>query len=115
MCVFAELYLGALPWSLYGDALPQIVKLLGPLPQAWYGHYHHPNGTDDSWYEPWRLPESTLEAMIAHARPDASSTERAHVLSFMLKGFCYEPRNRMTAAQLLDNTSFQAVMGVYGA
>jgi hypothetical protein len=60
-------------------------------------------------------PEFTLEAIIAQARPDVSSTERAHVLSFMLKGFSYDPQDRITAAQLLYNASFQAVMGVYGA
>ncbi|KAF2463688.1 kinase-like protein [Lindgomyces ingoldianus] len=78
MCVFTELYLGTLPWSIYDDALPSIVK----------------------------QPESTLETIIAHARPDVSSTERAHVLFFMLKGFSYNPQHRMTAVQLLDNASF---------
>ncbi|TVY89286.1 Serine/threonine-protein kinase [Lachnellula willkommii] len=115
MCLFTELYLGTLPWSIYGDALPDMVKVLGPLPQTWYGYYHQPARTDASWYDPKKQPESNLEAMIEHARPDISSTERAHVLSFMLKGFSYEPQYRITAAQLLCNASFQAVMGVYWA
>ncbi|PVH68361.1 kinase-like protein [Cadophora sp. DSE1049] len=115
MCVFTELYLGTLPWSSYGDALPGMIKVLGPLPQTWYGYYHQPTRTDASWYDPRKQPEFTLEAIIAHARPDVSSTERAHVLSFMLKGFSYDPQDRVTAAQLLCNASFQAVMGVYGA
>jgi serine/threonine protein kinase len=115
MCVFTKLYLGTLPWSIYGDALPGIVKVLGPLPQTWCGRYHQPTRTDASWYDPRKQPEFTPEAMIAHARPDVSSTERAHVLSFMLKGFSYNPQHRITAAQLLDNASFQAVMRVYCA
>jgi serine/threonine protein kinase len=115
MCVFTELYLGTLPWSIYGDALPSMVKVLGPLPQTWYSYYYQPTRTDASWYDPRKQPEFTLEAMIGHARPDVSSTERAHVLSFMLKGFSYDPQDRITAAQLLDNASFQAVMGVYWA
>ncbi|TVY13589.1 Serine/threonine-protein kinase SRPK [Lachnellula arida] len=115
MCLFTELYLGTLPWSIYGDALSDMVKVLGPLPQTWYGYYHQPARTDASWYDPRKQPESTLEAMIEHARPDVSSTERAHVLAFMLKGFSYDPQDRITAAQLLCNASFQAVMGVYWA
>ncbi|KAF1828558.1 kinase-like protein [Decorospora gaudefroyi] len=115
MCVFTELYLGTLPWSIYGDALPGMVKVLGPPPQTWSGSYHQPTRADASWYDPRKQPESTLEAIIAHARPDVSSTERAHVLSFMLKGFSYNPQHRITAAQLLDNASFQAVMGFYCA
>jgi serine/threonine protein kinase len=115
MCVFTELYLGTLPWSIYGDALPGMVKVLGPLPQTWYSYYYQPTRTHASWYDPRKQPEFTLEAMIGHARPDVSSTERAHVLSFMLKGFSYDPQDRITAAQLLDNASFQAVMGVYWA
>lgn len=115
MCVFTELYLGTLPWSIYGDALPGMVKVLGPLPQTWSGYYHQPTRTDASWYDPRKQPESTLEAIIAHARPDVSSTERAHVLSFLLKGFSYNPQHRITAAQLLYNASFRAVMGFYCA
>jgi serine/threonine protein kinase len=115
MVIFTELYLGSLPWSIYGDAVRSIVKVLGPLPQTWYGQYHQPGGRDVSWYDPSRQPEFTLEEMIKNARPDVSPTERTHVLSFMLKGFSYDPQDRMTAAQLLDNASFQAVMGVYGA
>jgi hypothetical protein len=115
MCVFTELYIGTFPWSIYGDALPSIVKVLGPLPQTWYNYYYQPTRTDALWYDPRKQPEFTLEAMIAHARPDVSSAERAHVLSFMLRGFSYNPQDRITATQLLDNALFQAVMGVYCA
>jgi serine/threonine protein kinase len=115
MCLFAELYLGTLPWSIYGNVLlPEMVNALGPLPQTWNGYYHHPPEADASWYDPRKQPEFTLEAMIAHARPDVSSAERAHVVSFMLKGFSYDPQDRITAGELLHNASFQAVMGVYG-
>ena len=53
--------------------------------------------------------------MIVYARPDVSSTERAHVLSFILKGLSYDPQDRITAAQILYSALFQAVMGVYRA
>ena len=115
MCIFAELYLGATPWSIYGDVLPNMVKVLGPLPQNWYSHYHKYSRNDASWYDQRKKPEITLEAMIKRARPEVSSAERAHVLSFMAKGFCYDPQHRMTAAQLLCDASFQAVMKAYDA
>jgi serine/threonine protein kinase len=67
-------------------------------------------------------PESTMHNEIRQRVRDTSklllSCEtflRAHVLSFMLKGFSYNPQDRITAAQLLHDTSFQAVMGFYGA
>ncbi len=80
MCVFTELYLGALPWSIYGDPLRGMVKVLGPLPQIWYDYCHQPAEADASWYDPSR-----------------------------------QPQYRITATQLLYDTPFQAVMGVYGA
>ena len=115
MCIFAELYLGATPWSIYGDVLPNMVKVLGPLPQNWYSRYHQHGRNDSSWYYQRRKPELTLETMIKRFRPEVSSAERAHVLSFMTKGFCYHPQYRITAAQLLCNASFQAVMKIYDA
>lgn len=114
MCIFAELYIGTLPWSIYGDVLPNMIRVLGPLPQIWYPYYHQPTIVDASWYDPRKQVEFSLEAMIAQARPDVNSTERAHVFSFMLKGFSFDPRGRLTAGQLLYDTSFQAVMGFYG-
>lgn len=92
-----------------------MVKVLGPLPQNWHSYYHQPGSNGASWYDPRTQPENTLEAMIARSRPDVTSNEAAHVLSFMLEGFRYDPQKRITAAQLLSNASFQAVMGLYGA
>ena len=114
MCLFAELYLGTLPWSTYGKVLlHEMVEVLGLLPHPWAGRYHQPTRANASWYDQSKHPESTLEEMIAHARPDVSPIERAHVLSFMQRGFSYNPWHRMTAGQLLKNASFQAVMRIY--
>lgn len=115
MCIFTELYLGHLPWFVSGNVLANMVKVLGPLPQNWYNHHHQPGSNDASWYDPRTQPENTLEAMIARSRPDVTANEAAHVLSFMLEGLRYNPREHITAAQLLSNASFQAVMRLYGA
>ncbi|KAF1954238.1 kinase-like protein [Byssothecium circinans] len=114
MCIFAELYLGHLPCFVNGDVVHRMVKVLGPLPQDWFRYYHRPGCNYASWYDPRTQPENTLEAMIARSRPDVTSSEAAHVLSFMQEGFRYDPQKRITAAQLLSNASFQAVMGLYG-
>jgi hypothetical protein len=115
MCIFTKLYLGHLPWYVNGNVLAYMVKVLGPLPQNWYSHHQKPDSNEASWYDPSTQPENTLEAMIARSRPDVTSEEAAHVLSFMLKGFCYHPERRITAAELLSNASFQAIMRIYGA
>lgn len=53
----------------------------------------------------------TLAAKIKRARPEASQTEIKKVLSFMSKGFCL-PESRMSAAELLEDASFKAVMQI---
>jgi hypothetical protein len=115
MCIFTELYLGHLPWFVDGNVLAHMVDVLGPLPRDWHDYHHERDTAPHSWYDPRTRPENTLAAMIARSRPDVSSEEAAHVLSFMLKGFHYHPEQRITAAQLLSNVSFQAVMRLYGA
>jgi hypothetical protein len=107
MRIFAELYLGTVPWSKNGGVPRCMVKVLGPLPQIWCGHYRERPQTDASWYDQIKQPESTLEAMITHARPDVSSTKCAHVLSFMQNVSSCEPQDRMTATQLLCDSSFK--------
>lgn len=54
----------------------------------------------------------TLAARIKHVRPEASQTEMENVLSFMSKGFYYLPESRMSAAELLEDASFKAVMQI---
>lgn len=50
-----------------------------------------------------------LKAMIKRARPEASETEQNNLLSVMSKGFCYLPESRMSAEQLLQDTSFRTI------
>lgn len=117
MCLFVELYLGFNPFYGTGSAsvVSYMVNVLGPLPEQWKGHYNGAGTSDDSWYDPSRKPHPTkaLKAMIERARPETSQTERNHVLSVMYKGFCHLPESRVSAAQLLQDASFKAVMKIY--
>ncbi|PLB49389.1 kinase-like protein [Aspergillus steynii IBT 23096] len=117
MVIFSELYLGFQPFSTYfnGGIIGGFVRSLGPLPEEWKGLYTHPKGRD-SWYDQNQTtnPESTLESKIAHLHPEADPTERSHVLSVMPRVFTYDPTKRLTAAQLLRDPSFRAIMETYG-
>jgi hypothetical protein len=92
-----------------------MARILGPLPEQWKGYYNAVGLCDDSWYDQSRTPDPSknLEAMIARARPDASPTERNHVLSVISKGFSYLPEDRLSATQLLQDASFKAIMDIY--
>lgn len=122
MVIFAELYLGFAPFptGLGGGVITGIVKYLGPLPEHWKGYYTHPEGRD-SWYsqdgtpspDNGLAPHNGLAARIAYLRPEANLVERELVLSIMSKVFTYCPKKRLTATQLLQDTSFKAIMDKY--
>jgi serine/threonine protein kinase len=123
MCVFAELYLGVVPWRgymMHRWMMNNMVRILGPFPEEWKGHYEIDGGVfKDSWYSQGRLAdpssaESALKICLKEEQPDTSPTERDHVLSVMSKGFCYLPEGRLTATQLLQDPSFKALMEIYG-
>ncbi len=113
MCIFAKLYLGALPWPPYGDPLAEIVKIFGSLPQRWSGHFYYPQRANPLWYDPRTKPETSLDALIARARPDVDSTERSYVAHVLRRGFAYEPDERITACQLLQDPDFQNTLRRY--
>ena len=117
MCIFARLYIGCNPFGYFGTTaslVSTLVDVLGSLPEQWRGHYNASDTVYDFWYDPFRKPDPKrmLESTIERTRPDASSSERCHALSIMSKGFCYDPERRITAAQLLQDPSFQAITGV---
>lgn len=120
MCLFVELYLGLVPFhGIFEGAgstivISDMVNALGPLPEHWKGNYEGVGTEVDWWYDQGRkpVPGMTLAARIKHARPEASQTEMENVLSFMSKGFCYLPESRMSAAELLEDASFKAVMQI---
>lgn len=120
MCLFTELYLGFVPFRGICDGagtavvITSMVNALGPLPENWKADYVFPGSAHESWYDQGRqpVPEMTLAAKIKHARPEASQTEISNVLSFMSKVFCYLPESRISAAELLEDPSFKAVMQI---
>lgn len=122
-CLFAKLYLGyEVFWGSDPTLVSRIVGTLGrPLPAHWKGYYGKKTTAKDWWYDhSGQLPRSeilggyeTLEQKIDRSRPDLSQDERGHALSIMHKGFCYAPEHRITAAQLLEDPSFIALMSYY--
>lgn len=99
MCVFSELYMGFNP----ADAkMGFLVHVFGPLPEKWKGLYTAGKDNDE-WYnqDANRVERLSLKAMIERGNKEANLEERELVFKFMMKGFCYEPRCRLTAMELL--------------
>ncbi|CAG7937006.1 unnamed protein product [Penicillium nalgiovense] len=115
MIIFSMLYLTFAPFSSghQGGAITGMVECLGPLPEQWKGLY--PRGID-SWYDQSRAPNPKydLASRIARFRPDVDPVERQHVQSIMLKVFTYCSKRRPSAAELLRDPSFTAIMERYG-
>jgi len=85
--IFTQLYLGFVPWEC--NWVSQMVRIIGPLPKQWKGHYNAFGSCNDSWYDQDNKPHrsETLGTMVMRARPDISATELNHVLSIMSKDF----------------------------
>jgi serine/threonine protein kinase len=117
MCVFSELYLGYVPWASYSamSVISKMVGTLGPLPREWKGRYIGIGASANWWYDQRRrpYPEESLESIIKKGRPDVGEVELKHIVSIMEKVFCYRPDKRLSATQLLRDSSFQAVMKIY--
>jgi hypothetical protein len=58
--------------------------------------------------------EQTLAARIARLRPETSQTKRNLVLAMFAKVFVYLPERHATALQLLEDSSFKALITIYG-
>ena len=115
MCILAKLYTGYEVFGCFlsGSPLRQIVDTLGPLPDRWRGLL--PHATDD-WYDQAKepKPQQTLEAIIERARPDVSPEERGHAVLVLRRGFSYVPEERLSAAELLLDPSFNALLASHG-
>ena len=116
MCLFAELYLDFEPFHGWanGGVITTIVEVLGPLPEKWKGSYVGDESRDE-WYDPntTTLWHDSLSGLIESRRPDSDPVERQHVLSVLQRGFSYCPEERLTATQLLQDTSFRAIIDKY--
>ncbi|PTU21167.1 hypothetical protein P175DRAFT_0516734 [Aspergillus ochraceoroseus IBT 24754] len=114
-----EFYLGDFGLAMNlgdpGGILSGIVRCLGPLPKPWKGRYTHPGGLD-SWYDQSKTPDPNhdLASTIAYFRPEVDEIEREQVRSIMSRVFTYCPEERLTATQLLQDSSFRAIMNKYG-
>ncbi|KAJ5885081.1 kinase domain-containing protein, partial [Penicillium taxi] len=117
MCLFAQFYLGYVPFEGNASitALSSFSFLIGPLPLQWAGRYEVGGTTfKDNWYDQSRKPR-TLEGMIERSKPKASAAERELVLVVFQKVFTYLPEDRLTAAELLKDKDFNALMSIYEA
>lgn len=121
MVVFSVLYLGIPPfYNAFKDGvMGDIVRQLGPLPKEWRGlflDFEDGEGFPESWYDQSQKPDTdwNIPAKIARLRPDADQIEQDHVHSVMSRVFSYRPEERPTAAELLKDPSFRAIMDNYG-
>ncbi|KAK2744270.1 hypothetical protein FQN57_004355 [Myotisia sp. PD_48] len=85
-----------LPFKTRMLATKQILEAIIPLHKANIAHRDN--------------IDSDLKAIIHKARPNASETERKHALSVISRRFSYLPENRLSASELLEDPSFQALM-----
>lgn len=117
MCIFASLYLNAplFKGSATSTVVTSLVDTFGPLPVSWKGFYDGTDLSDDTWYGCQRVPEKTmtLEARIKRLRPEIDIEEFEMAMSVLRWGFSYHPDDRPTAAQLLEDGSFKALLGKY--
>lgn len=127
MCIFVSLYNGGDPfWGEGALLMERVIGALGPFPAHWKGHHYLADVDMSGWYEPpnmdlWYDPETkvdpkkSLEEKIDRTRPEISEYERYHALNVMYKGFRYLPEERITAAELLEDESFNIIISLYGA
>jgi serine/threonine protein kinase len=120
--IFAQLYLGTeVIWGENRSLIDRLVQTLGPFPAAWKECYCGVGEPKDWWYDQLgQIPRpqllggvEALEAKIDRLRPEVCENEKFHALAVMRKGFCIYPERRITAAQLLEDPSFNAVMSYY--
>ena len=118
MCVFAELYLG---YSLFSGrsnaaALSDVTRVLGPLPPKWKGTCIIPGTENESWYDlnESTLPNKTLEAKVERLKKDISLEEKELVLAVLKRGLSYDPSERLSAGELLEDPTFNKLLELYG-
>lgn len=108
MCIFMNLYLGA---SIFAGGLGRVVGTLGPMPEEWKALIE----TDDEWYDQNKRVDARAQLrgriIFSHAR--ANITEQDHVISIILAVLRYSMGERLTATQLLHDSSFRELMDIY--
>ena len=116
--LFASIYSGS--HIVYGESaggISNLVGTMGPFPENWKQHYNG-GAMLEWWYdhekklEPPRQPLRTLEAKLNWCRPQSSSEERKYAISVICKTLAYEPKDRPTAAGLLEDPDFRSLMSL---
>ncbi|PGH11031.1 hypothetical protein AJ80_07307 [Polytolypa hystricis UAMH7299] len=85
MCIFAELYLGFVPFTEWrkGGVVTSMIETLGPLPEQWKGSYIDSEISRDMWYDQNTKPrfENPLAAIMERVHPESDPAERHQILS----------------------------------
>ncbi|KAK2747102.1 hypothetical protein FQN57_002357 [Myotisia sp. PD_48] len=106
MCIYLRLYFD---YFLLGRG---ITRIRGPMPE-WKGQ----GGAwaEDKMYDQNTTfdPRAKLEDRIKFKNPGVSTAELGHMTSIVLRVLRYDPKERLTATQLLNDASFRAVMDIY--
>lgn len=118
MCLFAELYIGVVPFhgSGNGNAVTSFVCSLGPLPAEWQGTFDAGGSVpQDFWYDQTQgvVALRSLEEITKRGRPDVGDYERRLALKVFSKVFRYQREDRLTAAELLQDQDFNALLQIY--
>ena len=114
MCIFAQLYLGVLPFASH-SVVTNFVQTLGPFPRQWLDLYDAFGKPEDIWYDQSQVPNATRssESIVRQARPDVSDEELKLALSVMSRGFSFLPERRPIATQLLEDSAFNVVINMH--
>lgn len=117
MCIFFELYTGTCLFQGWGHAsvVSSIVNTLGPLPDSWKGTYHVGGSGEDKWYDKKAKMDTEFDLMerLTQLRPDVGARELELVVAILRRGLVYQHEKRITAAELLENDSFEKLMSIY--
>ncbi|SCO84273.1 uncharacterized protein FRV6_08400 [Fusarium oxysporum] len=102
--------------DMWSYMLSCMVHALGSVPATWKGTFKAGGVDNDWWYDQGYELDSTasLKAKVPRLRSDIDAVERDLVLSVLRKGLSYQPQDRLTARQLLEDASFKALMEIYG-
>lgn len=113
--VFASLLVGfEVTW---GNDIDQIVALAGRFPKDWRTKFAITDcQAEERWYDD-TLPMSqfleSLEKKIDRADGDVPSAVKDSALRLLRRGLAYDPEQRITATEMLQDRDFHDIMSYY--
>lgn len=120
MCVFTCLFIGSSPFGIWHPfmTLSRMVDALGPLPQEWDGRFDrhlNPDQETGGWFDQSKVPDDYQDELVDSMQSDLVGTrERELILDVMRKGFKFQPLERITAQQLMNDASFLELLSMHG-